>query len=137
MTKYRLFIAGSIIEFSSEVAALNHRASNGVGNEVIEAFESTIVADPLASAKAAMTRARAFGADLIDEYGAKNIIRGYTTAQVRQAASQLTELQILLLSGSLYSALAFIEALTPSEVVSQGDIDEFKNKIKLYLGLPL
>lgn len=94
-----------------------------------------LAAAPSLAAKNAVLRAMSFGQNLMAEYGAKNILRGYTTAQVRQIATDLAGIQALLLSGSLYSALEDIAAFTPTALILQSDIDEFTAKLQTYLGL--
>lgn len=76
-----------------------------------------------------------FGKQLMVEYGTKNVLAGYTTAQILAIADKLSKLQSLLLSGSVYAALEEINALVPDANVTQESIDEFKAKVKNFLGI--
>ena len=82
-----------------------------------------------------ITNAMSFGNKLIVEYGTKNVLRGYTVQQTRSIAFKLLEVQSLLLSGSLYCAREALFELTPDNLVTQADIDEFMAKINTYLGV--
>jgi len=92
-------------------------------------------ASPSMCAGRSICRAMDFGHKLIVEYGAKNVLRGYTIAQVRTVATKLNEVQSLLLSGSLYCAKQAITEMEVDSLVTQEDKDEFLSKINEYLGL--
>lgn len=76
-----------------------------------------------------------FGKKLMVDYGTTNVLRGYTMDQVRAISAKLSEVQTLLLSGSLYCAKQAITDMTPDENVTQSDKDIFLAKINAYLGL--
>lgn len=80
-------------------------------------------------------KAMDFGKKLMVEYGTKNVLRGYTVSQVREVSVKLSELQNLLLSGSLYCAKQAAVDMTPDSLVTQEDKDELIAKINTYLGI--
>jgi hypothetical protein len=90
---------------------------------------------PAKQIKAAILGAMKFGQDLMADYGVKNVLRNYNTAQTRQISADLTIIQTLLLSGSLYSALEEILAFAPTNLILEEDIAEFATKIRNYLGI--
>ena len=77
-----------------------------------------------------------FGTQLMVEYGTKNVMRGYNVEQTRTVANELSELQSLLLSGSLYCARQVLIDVVPDNLVTQEDKDEFLAKLNAYLGMP-
>lgn len=103
--------------------------------KAVQLLTADATGTPLRLAKNAVLNAMLFGKDLMAEYGGKNILRGYTTAQVKELALSLNGIQALLVSGSLYSALEEIENFTPTALVTQQDVDEFSQKIRDYLGI--
>lgn len=81
--------------------------------------------------KAAMT----FGINLMAEYGAQNVVSGKSVADIIALSTKLAKLQSLLQSGSLYAALQEIEELETDSLLTQVTKDQFKVKIRKYLGL--
>ena len=77
-----------------------------------------------------------FGKKMMIEYGTKNVLRGYTVAQTREVSFKLSELQSLLLSGSLYCARQAAIDMAPDALVTQADKDELLAKLNSYLGIP-
>ncbi|MGL6123894.1 MAG: hypothetical protein ACRC1W_12970 [Shewanella sp.] len=136
MNKYRLIIGLRTYEFLTEYEAINFRASNGLGNEAITMHTESSTVDAIANAAAAVARARGFGVQMMDEFAAKNILRGYSAAQISEIVISLANLQLLLMSGSIYTAISVIDAMTPTALVSQGDLTEFSNKLRAYVGMP-
>lgn len=74
-----------------------------------------------------------WGQTLMASFGAQNILAGYTTTQVTQIAQQLAPLQALVLSGSLETAIAFMNSLTPNALITQQTITSFVAQIHDYL----
>lgn len=78
-------------------------------------------------------KAMDFGKQMMIEYGTKNVMRGYNVDQTRAVAIKLSELQALLMSGSLYCVRQAIMDMVPDVFVTQADKDEFLTKINSYL----
>ncbi len=89
----------------------------------------------LAYVKGGVELAIKFGHNLINEYGAKNTLRGYTAEQVAVVAQALFPISMLLTSGALYTALGAIQATPTTELITDEDKTEFMTKIMDYLGL--
>lgn len=86
--------------------------------------------------KAAISAAMDFGKSLIIDFSAENILSGKTVAEVKQIATDLSELQLLLLSGSLYVSLDLITNYTPTPLITQAVLNKFRDRIRTYLKLP-
>lgn len=76
-----------------------------------------------------------FGKQIMVEFAAQNVMRGITIDQVNKITNKFAHIQLLLLNGSLYSALQEIQNLKPDDWVRQQDIDTFVKKIKTFLGI--
>lgn len=81
----------------------------------------------------AVIRAMEFGRSIVIDYGVKNILRGYTAAQVMEASVALSGVRGLLMSGALHSAKTAIAALPEEGIVTSDDKAEFTAKIDAYL----
>jgi len=78
-----------------------------------------------------------FGQQIMAEYGAKNVLRGLSVAQVQSIMALTSDIQSALLSGSLYVALDEISQIIPDGIlITQTDMDDFRHKIQDYLGIP-
>jgi hypothetical protein len=76
-----------------------------------------------------------FGKTLMVDYGTSNVLAGKTVSQIRAISIKLSEIQTLLLSGSLYCAHATISDMVPDESVTQADKDSFLARLEAYLGI--
>lgn len=74
-----------------------------------------------------------FGQQLMANFGAQNILAGYTTSQIQQIAGQLQTVQALMQSGSLETTKAVMLAITPSTLITQTTINNFAQQIQDYL----
>ena len=74
-----------------------------------------------------------FGMSVVAQFGAANRLAGLTTAQVVQVAQQLAPIQSLLLSGSIATALAAIQSLTPNAIITQAAISNYSQLLQNYL----
>jgi len=83
----------------------------------------------------AIDKAMEFGKKLIIEYGAQNVMEGKTTADVQAIAVKFSDLQNLLISGSLYAARAEMDNIVSDALITQSTIDDFKSKLDAYLGV--
>ena len=86
-------------------------------------------------AKMRVQAAMDLGKQILIEFAATNIVRGINIAQVKELTTQFGNIQLLLMSGSLYSALDEIQKLTPNALISQADKDYFSKKIMIFLGI--
>lgn len=109
----------------SDVVILNSVMANHSGSPTIQA----VIGDKI-------QKAMDFGKKIMIEYGTKNVMRGYNVEQTRAVSIRLTELQSLLLSGSLYCARQSAIDMTPDTLVTQADKDELIAKLNYYLGIP-
>ncbi len=76
-----------------------------------------------------------FGRQLQISFATRNVMAGLNEQQILQLILQLKEVQNLLLTGSLKTALMAMQQLKPSAALPQSLIDEFIQKIKVYLGV--
>jgi|GEM_PF-5565870 len=78
--------------------------------------------------------AELFGKELIREIATDNVLAGATIDEIRQMISDHNNIILMLLSGSLYTAISAIQEITPTEILTQQRIDQYIGKIKYYLG---
>ena len=84
-----------------------------------------------------LDEAKKFGQTIIDDVATENIYNQYTSMEVTYIAQRLAKIQMLLMSGSLYSALAELESLQEEPpLLSRARIDRYVYKIRIFLGLP-
>lgn len=82
-----------------------------------------------------MSKHIAFGNRMIALIGARNVSKNLTTAQVKQVVESYSTIQSLLSSGSLLTAKAEIEAITPDgTLITQADKDAILGELNAYLG---
>lgn len=81
------------------------------------------------------TPAMGFGADFIAEFGANNVALGKTEAQIDSLIADNPTLISAALSGSIKSLHRIISDLVADANISQDEIDEFKRRLEVYLGL--
>ena len=103
-----------------ETIVANHSASN-----------------PEQSISNAVGNAMDFGRSLIIAVATENLMLGITTAQLQAMMAKTQGIVLLLMTGSLYTALEAIDNLEPDDFLTQARITAFGNKIRAYLGLPL
>lgn len=121
-------INGTVISVTCNVE-LNEVQSNQLRDIIIKHNASSqIVEDKVVSAMD-------YGRQLIIQFASRNIMAGLTEAQILQLVLQLKDIQMLLLSGSLKTALTAIQMIKPSVILPQSVLDEFAQKLKTYLGI--
>jgi len=81
-----------------------------------------------------MKKISKFADKLIDEYGKKNIKRGYTEAQIRSVNNALVEVVQLMKARALPTVLTILQSFTPTLEIPQSDLDEFILDISEFLG---
>lgn len=89
--------------------------------------------DPEAYVSAKIVKAREFGNTLIVEFGARNIILGLSTGQIRQVMNKLSDLTTALSTGSLNVAVDEIDSLQPDTILTTELIAEYRAKITSFL----
>jgi hypothetical protein len=83
-------------------------------------------------------QAMEFGKQIMAEYAAENVLAGLTIPQIQDILLRTAKIQSDLMTGSLYTALVEIDLVqTDDMVVTPTKVKEFRNKIQVYLGLPL
>ncbi len=75
------------------------------------------------------------GQTLMAQFGANNLYAQKTTAQVTALATQYPELIHSFITGSLQTAYGIFLAMTPDANITQEEIDEFKLRLEIILGL--
>ena len=81
--------------------------------------------------------ARSFGVRLIAQYGAQNIIAGYSVAEIQAIMIRTNAVQAALNTGSLYVAITELNAVeTDDKYITPDKIKYFRNIIEDYLGVP-
>jgi len=80
-----------------------------------------------------MKKIAKFADKLIDEYGKKNIKRGYTEAQIRAVNTSLVEIVQLMKARALPTVLSILQTFTPTLEIPQSDLDEFITDISNFL----
>jgi hypothetical protein len=76
-----------------------------------------------------------FGRSIIIEVGVENIVLGYNPIQIVQILTKFAGAKAALEAGSLYTAIAIMEATPPDALVPKARIEKYVNKIKAYLGV--
>lgn len=82
-----------------------------------------------------MYAAMDFGKSIIVQFAVMNIKAGRTPSEIADMASRLVGVQMLLMSGSLYTAMAAMDAVHTDNLITADTITMFKNQIKIYLGV--
>lgn len=79
--------------------------------------------------------ARKQGTELVDKLGANNMYRGKTPTQIEALVTEYPILVTSLLTGSLNTAYAIFLNKLPDANITQEEIDEFKLRLEIILGL--
>lgn len=104
-------------------------------NLLEQIYQVHTVSDPQAVVQNRIQAAMEFGKSIIIEFGATNVLSNKTTSEIAAITDRLSKVQLLLLSGSLYTAIDEITDAPVDEVLTQQTKDYFLNKIKKYLGI--
>lgn len=93
---------------------------------------------PLDMVQQRITSAQDFGASLITEIAAENVLLGITTQQVTQLLAQNAVLIAALQTGSLYTAIQLIQQLPPDNLFITPDrVSRYVSMLQTYLGVAL
>ena len=91
----------------------------------------------IAYVKNKIVNAMAFGRDVMAEYGAQNVVAGYSLAQIQQIIIATSEVQAAIITGSLNVALdALSRVPVDGTLITTDKITFFRNKFQDFLGLP-
>jgi len=89
--------------------------------------------DSEAYVSAKISKAKEFGENTITEFGARNIILGLSTGQIRQVMNKLSDVTIALSTGSLNVAIDAIDSVQPDAVLTTELIAQYRAKIVSFL----
>lgn len=102
---------------------------------VIAAHTVTTNMQEIVAAKIAA--ARNFGLKLITQYGAQNVLSGYSIEQIQDIMTRTAKVQAALNTGSLYVAIQELNAVqTDASIITEAKIKQFRNQIEDYLQIP-
>lgn len=97
-----------------------------------EAIKSAIPAATIIKNK--ILGAMEFGKDLIAEYGASNVISGFSLEQIQAIMTRTSKVRGALNSGALYVALSELDLIqTDDYLITTDKITQVKSKIQTYL----
>jgi len=80
-----------------------------------------------------LTKDISFGMSVIAKFSAANRISDLTTTQVIQVSQQLAQIQALLNSGAITTALFAVQSLTPNAIITQNAINNYVQLLQNYL----
>lgn len=86
--------------------------------------------------QARVTAAMQFGQKFMIEFATENIMLGLTVEQIAEMLIKYGHIQSMMLSGSLYTALAAVQAVEPDNLITQERKDRCIKKLKTFLGIP-
>jgi len=89
--------------------------------------------DPYGPLRTKILKAMEFGKFMIAEFGAENVILGYTPQQMNQLAAEYQGVIMLLSTGSVKLARDVIAMTPATELVPQWRKDKYVQKINLFL----
>lgn len=75
------------------------------------------------------------GSEILAQFGANNLYRGKTEEQIEALVTQYPELIHSLVTGSLQTTYGIFLAMVPDANISQEEIDEFRIRLQIILGL--
>jgi hypothetical protein len=75
------------------------------------------------------------GQEIIAQLGANNLYRGKDASQIKALAIDYPDLVHSLITGSLQTTYGIFSVMAPSANISQEEIDEFKLRLEIILGL--
>lgn len=132
--RYRVVAQGGHVDFQTLQSAQTYATE--IGSFVTEVPSPSSTQATEAMIRSRIRAAKQFGEQLIEEYGIRNVMSGKNTEQIRHIINKLAPMQLMLMSGSLYTALAQLDLVVPDTIVTQDDINYFRKRIKEYLGMP-
>lgn len=97
--------------------------------------DHTVKSDSEKFIQSKISSAIQFGQQFMIEVATDNVLMGLNTSQILRMLQKYGHIQGMMLSGSLHTALAAIEAIEPDDIVSPARKALYVSKIKKYLGL--
>lgn len=104
-------------------------------NGVVAAHTLTTNIQDVVAAK--IMAARDFGTRLIAQYGAQNVLSGYSIEIIQDIMTKTAKVQAALNTGSLYVAIQELNSVeTDDTIITAAKIKVFRNQIEDYLQIP-
>lgn len=85
--------------------------------------------------QARVQAAMQFGQSLIIEFAAENVLMGFSTTDIVTMIAKYRSLMEMLQSGSLYTALEYMNSLTPDRYINANRKAKYVKKLKDFLGV--
>lgn len=104
-----------------------------------DAWEDSLIPafDPVAYVATKISAARIFGIEIVTYYGASNVLKGLSVEQVQEVMATTSKIVAALNTGSLYVAIAEINAVVPDGVIiKESELTKVRNQIEDYLQIP-
>ncbi len=114
--------------FFQDVLSSNDQATL---NSIMSSYVNSL--PPMQVALNQVNKNIAFGMSMIAQFSASNVAANLTTDQVATLAQQLGSIQTLLLSGSIATALTLVQAVTPTDLISQDTINLYTGLLQNYV----
>src|SRR5690606_10791166 len=104
---------------------------------VVQNHTASMTVSPAELIKQKIIAAMAFGRELIAEYGATNVLAGYSIEEIQEIMDKTARVQVALNTGSLYVALAELDAVEiDGSIITEEKMEIFRHKIQDYLQIP-
>lgn len=104
---------------------------------VVQNHTTSMTVSPAELIKQKIIAAMAFGRELIAEYGATNVLAGYSIEEIQEIMDKTARVQVALNTGSLYVALAELDAVEiDGSIITEEKMEIFRHKIQDYLQIP-
>ena len=114
--------------FFQDVLSSNDQATL---NSIMSSYVNSL--PPMQVALNQVNKNIAFGMSMIAQFSASNVAANLTTDQVATLAQQLGSIQTLFLSGSIATALTLVQAVTPTDLISQDTINLYTGLLQNYV----
>lgn len=113
---------------------LTNAQQNSLNQVVASHSALSTIQDQVASK---IMAARDFGVRLIAQYGAQNVLSGYSIEQIQDIMTRTAKVQAALNTGSLYVAISELNAIELDDtIITAAKIKVFRNQIEDYLQIP-
>ena len=87
--------------------------------------------------KKRIEEAQIFGLNIIKEFATENVFMGLTLSETAYVSNRMANVQSLLISGSLYTALAELESIeTDEHLITEDRVSRYVYRLRHFLGLP-
>ena len=123
--------SGSTMEVSLFFSDVLSSADQATLNTIMQSYTNSLPA--LQVALNQVSKDMAFGMSIIAQFSAANKVAALSTSDIVQLAEQLSNVQALLSTGSIETALTVIQSLTPSTLLTQTTINYYAQQLQNYL----